>query len=81
MPLSERNTRPRFQVALEGGSPLLVSELDDDINGPWAVPRCVNTPSCVVFGMALRYIRRQGGVLPRRDCTVLENVNEALRHC
>ena len=80
MPMGERDTRPRFQIALKGNRASLVSEFDNNVNRPRSVLSRVDATSLIVLGMSSLHVGSDASVIPWWALVVPEHVDEPLRH-
>lgn len=78
MALCEGSPGSGFQVLLEPRRVRLVSELDNHVNPPGSVLRCMCTVSLVVPRQPLVHVARDADVIPRSALLRLEDVDEAL---
>jgi hypothetical protein len=76
--LRKRATGPGLQIAFELDSPLLVRELDGDVELPRAVARGVGTAAGVVVGEAGGDIGRKADVWPIRLALTAQDIDGAL---
>ena len=79
MSLRKGATGGRFQLALELNSPLLIGELDGDVELPRAVARSVRTAAGVVIGEAGADVVREADIWTDRIAHTAQDVDDAPR--